>query len=342
MLYTALSEKQKGETLNNTEHGRFLSVFLEGADGSGKTTLLKFLQSRFDLIVAPKSSSFGLMPTNQQERTDWFQKENPFVTSRIYLQSQLQRFKLYDSYFARSHYTLSQRSRFNAPPLIVWDRGPLTAKAFAYACLRTGTGLPDAWIRNYISLHFPDQQFPFSLSVIFKLADLNNDVDQLLQRLDPSENPKIERPLIEGQSIYLIEQNPANAICLNPLDDIKKIHQRVAEEISLRLAMKAKQNEQTIKDVGCPPNRLMLQTLLSRISHLHFSGEVTIIGGVVEKGYSDNDVDILTSSPVDLEQIKHACGDYAPFVHVKKYEQSDPKELGNPWKLNIGNSSVSF
>lgn len=327
--------------MNNQEHGRFLSIFLEGADGSGKTTLLKFLQSRFDVIIAPKSSIFGLMPTGQQERTEWFRNENPFVTARIYLQSQLQRFKLYDSYFARSHYMLSQRSRFKAPPLIVWDRGPLTAKAFAYACLRIGTKLPDAWIQNYISLHFPDRQFPFSLSVIFKLADLN-DVDQLVHRLDPSENPEIERPLIEGQSIYLKEQNPPNSICVNPLDDLEKIKEMVGEEISLRLAEKTQQNQQTIKDVGCPPNRLMLQTLLSRVSHLRFLGEVTILGGVVEKGYSDNDIDILASSPADLEQIKNACGDYAPFVHVKKYEESDPKELRNPWKLNIGKNSSSF
>lgn len=327
--------------MNNKEHGRFLSVFLEGADGTGKTTLLKFLQSHFDVIVAPKSSIFGLMPLDQQQRTIWYRKENPFITARVYLQSQLLRFNLYSSYFARTHHILSNRSRFKAPPLIVWDRGPLTAKAFAYASLKIGCGLADKWIHNYISLHFPQLQFPGSFTTIFKLNDLN-DVDFLLRRLDPSENPVIERPLIEGQTIYLNEQNPTNSITLNPFDDIKSIQDRVFEEISLRISMKAYENDQTIKDQGCPPNRLMLQTLLSRVAHLNFSGEVTILGGVVEKGYSDNDIDILVSSPDDLERIKYACGDYAPYVHLKTHEESDAKELGNPWKLNIGNNSSSF
>ena len=295
------------------------------------------------MIVPPKCSSFGLMPLEQEERTHWFQSEDPFVTSRIYLRSQKVRFELYNSYFGRNHYVLSQRNRFGMPPVIVWDRGPLSARAFAYACLRIGTGLSDEWIMKYINLHFPKITYPFSFTVVFN-PQSREDIMRLAQRLDPNENFDTELSLIEGQSNYISQQKPfqKESILIDPFDDLTQIHEKVAHEITQRLTIKHQQNELTVKEVGCPTNRLFLNTLLSRLSSLKFIGQVTILGGVIEKGYSDNDIDILVEYPSDIEQIKKACGNYAPFVHLKNPRESDIKELANPWKMEIGISQNSF
>ncbi|HUD01032.1 MAG TPA: hypothetical protein VMR37_01780, partial [Rhabdochlamydiaceae bacterium] len=122
---------------------------------------------------------------------------------------------------------------------------------------------------------------------------------RLAQRLDPNENFDTELSLIEGQSNYISQQKPfqKESILIDPFDDLTQIHEKVAHEITQRLTIKHQQNELTVKEVGCPTNRLFLNTLLSRLSSLKFIGQVTILGGVIEKGYSDNDIDILVEYP---------------------------------------------
>ena len=60
-------------------------ISIDGVDGSGKTTLIQNLSKQYNVITLPRFYSMGMVPGDQEERCQWFRKQDAVYTTPIYI-----------------------------------------------------------------------------------------------------------------------------------------------------------------------------------------------------------------------------------------------------------------
>ncbi len=324
------------------------TVAVEGPDGSGKTSLIRALRRSFDIIEPPKSSAFQLMPEPLEERIAWFREEDPFITARIYMQAHALRFRLASEYGAgRKHYVTARANRFDAPPVYAFDRGPLSMNAYVYACLKEDTGLSDEMLHRFIQLQERSLVYEAPMLTILLLpgrsdADL---VSRLTSRLGvvPADADR-ERSLIANQLSYYYEaaarlpKNDPSLLWLDPFAPPGDIAAETTAVIEERLQELHGVNRRSLKEhSNANGGKIYLKDLLQRLGHVRFSGRVYLVGGIVEKGYSDNDADLLVEKQEDADLLRTVFEREMNHVHIELAKALDDelKEGKNVWYLQV-------
>jgi len=303
------SSDEKGKIMKSYP---LIVISLEGPDGAGKSTLVKAIAEKLHVIYPPKSSSIGLMPTALEERVKWFMEEDSLVTARVYLKSHLARFKLLQEHNKRCHYKLISRNRFELPSVLIWDRGPLSTLAYAYASIKTNNPeLTDDIIKQFIDLHFQFEDNQEQIIYILMYPKSIDFAEQLLKRAKEGSNPERELSLIKNQIVYYEKfwsNDGKTFLNIDPLDSQEKNVQKVLAFIDQQL------KENHIKnfrfDKIKTSQRFLLSQIIKEIKLLPLEGNVIIVGGIVEKGYSDNDIDLFVSLETDKVVLKEAFKQY--------------------------------
>jgi len=316
-----LMYNQKGNTMPSYP---LIVVSLEGPDGSGKSTLSKAISEKFYAIYPPKSSSLELMPSLLKERIKWFREEDSLVTARTYLTSHQVRFKLLEEYNRRCHHKLIDRDRFDLPSLLIWDRGPLSTRAYAYASIKTNApGLKDEVIKQFIDGHFHFEDNQDQIIYVLMYPDNSSSADQLLKRTKEVTNTDIELSLIRNQIIYKEKfwlSEGKHFLNINPLDPLEENIRKVFSFIEKKLKEEHAKNISFIKNT--PPQRFLLSKIIQTIDALPLKGKVIVAGGIVEKGYSDNDIDLSIEEEEDRLVLEEAFKNY-PIHFLTKMEFSN-------------------
>jgi len=294
-----------------------LIIYIDGPDGAGKTTILNFLNQHYDAITPPKSTEIGLMPINHNENVEWFQTQNPFVTARLYLISHQKRFEYLNNYNSRAHYKLINKSRGFAPTLVLVDRGPLSARAYAFSSIKLSSALPSKFIIQFIN-----QQFRFlvkndqSINIVL-YPDISKAQD-LLKRLKNVPNPDRELKLIEGQieyyQKYAIKHPESNILFLDPFESLNHNIDTVKKFVDKASNIMLKQEKSKIDLNNF--KRVYLSEVLENILSTKRKGKVVILGGIVQKGYTDNDVDIVCEDNQDKAILNSSLSRVVKNIHI--------------------------
>ncbi|WDH83331.1 hypothetical protein [Paenibacillus urinalis] len=324
------------------------TVAVEGPDGAGKTSLIRTLRRSFEIIEPPKSSAFQLMPEPLEERIAWFRKEDPFITARIYMQAHAMRFRLASEYAAgRKHYLTARANRFDAPPVYAFDRGPLSMNAYVYAYLKEDTGLSDEMLHRFIQLQERSLVCEAPMLTILLLPGRPDDdaVTRHASRLAavPVDADR-ERRLIANQLSYYCEvaarlpKDDPSLLWLDPFATPGDNAAAATAVIAERLQELRGVNRRSLKEhSNASGGKIYLKDLLQRLGHVRFSGRVYLVGGIVEKGYSDNDADLLVEKQEDADLLKTVFERETNHVHIELPRALDDelKEGKNVWYLQV-------
>lgn len=312
------NDNKKGKVMKSYP---LIVVALEGPDGTGKSTLANAIAQKFHALYPPKSSSIELMPSTLEERVKWFKEEDSLVTARVYLKSHLARFRLLEEYNKRCHYKLISRNRFELPSILIWDRGPLSTRAYAYASIKTNDPeLSDEIIKHFIDLHFEFEDQQEQIIYILMYPKNINLAEQLLKRAKGVTNSERELSLIENQISYYEKfwtKNGKTFLAIDPLDSQENNIKKVLAFIDEKL--KDTHDKNRSFDKSKTSKRLFLSHIIKQIKLLPTKGSIIVAGGIVEKGYSDNDIDLLTSMESDRVILQEAFKQY-PIHFLTKDE----------------------
>jgi thymidylate kinase len=296
------------------------SIAIEGPDGSGKTTLINELKKQFNVIDLPKSWIFGLMPMDLNERITWFRSENPFVTARIYMASHLLRLQLCKEYIAkRSHYEMIQYNRFEKPPLILIDRGPLSLQAYVYAYLRVDTQIEKRIIEDFVELQYKSLESFEPMMTILLSPENDMDAVKLVERLEdfPVSEKEREFKLIKEQIHYFNKNSYSNGIKIyNPFELPNQLTKAISEDIQKKLEEYEKSNKESVKSHSLKGKTFYLEDILEQLQVHSFNQNVYLVGGLIEKGYSDNDVDFVVEDKEDYEMLLTIYKDKTQHFHI--------------------------
>lgn len=310
------SHAQEGNYLH-LNNSPILNVFIEGPDGAGKTTILDFLSKRYSSITLPKSGEIGLLPNDKDQLISWFQTSDPFVTARLYLLSHQKRFEYIRNYSKRGHYKLINVQRGNKPTLILADRGPLSARAYAYSSIRLNSNISDGIIEEFIAQQF--NYYPKIEQSIYIICypDISKSKN-LLYRIKNVPDKDRELKLIEGQIKYynnnkhnLIKENYIN---LDPFTNLEINLNRVEEFVDQAMQIMVSKERNKFKQTNI--KRVHLAEIIEKVLSFERQGDIAIIGGLVEKGYTDNDIDIIFNDIKDENNLRKIIDPVHPNLHI--------------------------
>jgi thymidylate kinase len=322
------------------------TVAVEGPDGAGKTSLIQGLRGAFDLIEPAKSSAFQLMPKPLRERIAWFREEDPFVTSRIYMQAHGLRYRVAAEYAAkRIHYRTAKVNRFNAPVVCMFDRGPLSMSAYTYAMLKVDTTLSDEVLHSFIHLQEQSSGYESPMMTILLLPKNENAANLLLSRLSSApDNAEREVNLISHQLSYFkqfsqyILESGRPVLQLDPFDPQETNMERARSFIVERLNECLAVNRSSLKEhSNISGSKIYLSDILQRLRRVSLTGRVYLVGGIVEKGYSDNDADLLVENEADVALLTKVLDCKQNHIHIDIAVSIDEelKEGKNVWNLLV-------
>jgi thymidylate kinase len=304
-----------------------LNIAIDGPDGSGKTTLIKKLQQHYDVISILKSSQVALMPTNLEERIEWLQEENAFVSGRIYYASHQARFQMIENFISkRYHYEMVKYNRFRQPPLIILDRGPLSAEAYTYASICYASSVPKQYVISYIEMLIND--FPvFNPDLSICLLP-EGDENALIERLSlHGEAEMKERILINGQIDYIRGKRLENVHFINCLEPEQNVFSQAYTIIQEAVEKVTQQNLISLKGHSLHNGVFYLDEILLQIQHLQFEKDVFLVGGLVQKGYTDNDVDFVVQCEQDAQLLKIFYKEKSAHFHIDLVATNEVSKL---------------
>ena len=311
--------------------GAALTIAIDGPDGAGKSTLSRALVAQWRAIELPRASVVGLMPGTLEERTVWFRNECPLVTARTYLAAHRLRLAALRECQHRNHFRLNGTTRFDPPTLIVLERGPHSALAYAWAGVRIATALPEFCIDQYVWLHGEDlYRMPVDLEVLL-CPEASNASEALALRL--AVNPldaERERQLIDGQ-IEALGRLPLPVwpvVRFNPLMPLQELVDAVLALARRLIEEHAGRN--SAARFRRPSRRVTLLKAVAILQKSKFCGAVWLVGGVVEKGYSDNDIDACCENTADEISVREALETVTDRIHCVPMAM-----VTSPWRLRV-------
>lgn len=291
-------------------------IAIEGPDGAGKTTLINQLKRQYPNISLLKSSDIGLMPKTLDERINWFQQENTFVSGRIYYASHQARFHIIQNYIEkRFHYEMVKFNRFQQPPIILLDRGPLSTEAYTYASIRSSSQLPAHYIFSFIDMLKND--FPLFTPDLSICLLPDGDPRTLVERLDiEGAVAAKELQLIKGQIEYIRHKAGAHVQLVDCLQSEETVYTQVNAQIEALMHDVREQNIRSLKGHSLHDGIFFLEQILMDVQHLPFEKDVFLVGGLVQKGYTDNDVDFVVQCEADQQILATFYKGQAEHFHI--------------------------
>ena len=291
-------------------------ISIEGPDGAGKTTLINKLKSKYHNISLLKSSDVGLMPKTLDERVSWLQQENAFVSSRIYYASHQARFHVIQNFIEkRFHHEMVKYNRFKQPPVILLDRGPLSTEAYTYASIRYSSKLPKHYIFSYVEILKNDfAAFTPDVSICLLPNEATKTLVGRLQ-LEEAEAQK-ELQLIEGQIEYIRKKASNDVHIINCLQEADAVYEQASDLIETVMQKVVEKNIKSLKDHSMHDSIFYLEDILLQIQHLQFEKDVFLVGGLVQKGYTDNDVDFVVQCENDKQTLTAYYQKQAEHFHI--------------------------
>lgn len=306
-----------------------LVISVDGPDGAGKSTIVNHICENYPYIRPLAAIELGLMPHTQEERLNWYKYENPIVVAITILASQKKRFSFLDEYVQKLHYKQSNIEQNQ--PLIVWDRGYTSAKAYSYACLRLNTDLPCDIINQLIGKYFDPVSTIYQVYSIDLYTTIKDSCKYFARATNIIDN-HIDLLLIKGQIEYYQKFfRPTNHECnlkLNPFDPLQLNLQKVENFIDQILEKNNSKITQVDKYQQYQP-RLYLTSLLNTILTTKRYGNIIIYGQIVACGYSDSIVKVKCEAQDDA-QIFALIKNINLVVKKQKLQQNGPHIIITP------------
>ncbi len=274
-----------------------IAISVDGPDGAGKSTIVSHISKKFHTICPLPAIGLGLMPFTQDERLDWYEGEDPIVVARTILASQKKTYCFLEEYAQKIHFKQTDR-KINSPHIIVFDRGPISAKAYSYACLRLNTDLPCDVINQIVNLYFNVGDLEEKIFYI-DLYTKTSDAEKFFERATNIIDNRIDFLLVRGQIEYYQKfysaKNAERTLKLNPFDSLQMNLKKVDDFIYFILKNNVNDDRARKK------SRIYLTALLQNIMKSKRHGEIRLYGEIVARGYTDYDVYVKCEKSCDLE-----------------------------------------
>ena len=152
-------------------------VSIDGPDGAGKTTLISRLAEKYNTVILHQFHATGMVPTDPEERKNWFRRENGMDTTRLYLAGHRLRLASAREFKRGLHYKFLAKD--DREKLILIDRGPLSVRAYTYAALKKDTNWSNDEIEEFIKKEYdfenPENEI-VDLSILLFDKDSLNEV----------------------------------------------------------------------------------------------------------------------------------------------------------------------
>lgn len=303
-----------------------LVIAVDGPDGAGKSSVTKHICDKYFCITPPHFIDLGLMPQEAKERRSWYQNDDSFLTMRTYLSSHQKRHEFLEQYNKGTHY--KQAMHRGQVPVIIWDRGPLSAKAYAFAAIRLHTRLPDAVIAQFVNQHF-DYRMPSNQVLNITLySDLENTkmfLARIVARDGATVDSHIEEELVKGQILFYKDFHKSEVPTLK-LDPFAKLESNLA--LIDEVIEKILSEKQKVLVCEAPPqnDRILLSNVLTDLMHHKRSGKVVLLGDVVRRGYTDGKLEVYLENADDQRILKMP----ERYRVVKEYKEDDFHIIINP------------
>lgn len=285
-------------------------VSIDGPDGAGKSTLVEQLACRLGRRFIPlrRSSETGFVPMDVAERVNYFRTTDPFLAARAYIGAHLARFSDARLVAQRLHWRAQMVPRAEGPVVIMADRGPRSVLAYAWAivCMDSTIDADVAWAWVLLQAKLLCA-VPIDLELLLVPSVTNLDTARkLLARTQtPPDDEFRETRLIELQLQALQRGAPYSwpSIAIDPFQPNADVVSAAAHELAPYIASPSS---------SIATHRVQLSDLLSIVRNVvrpgFFRGRVWLCRGIVEKGYTDNDIDVISEWPEDaasLSRILH-------------------------------------
>lgn len=205
-------------------------ISIDGVDGSGKTTLIQNLSKQYNVITLPRFYSMGMVPGDQEERCQWFRKQDAVYTTPIYISGYRLRLHLASEFKKGFHYKIKQ----NAQNLIAIDRGLLSLKAFSYASMKKNSNLNDSeivqFLKQYITPDFENEVKKIIDKQILLFSPEPRVLEKLLLRRQYGKDDEL---LIRYQYEYYLRyyQTFSEVVIISPFESPDKIVSQVDDLI---------------------------------------------------------------------------------------------------------------
>lgn len=307
-----------------------LLVSVDGPDGAGKTALIRGLSQHFGgrIITLRRAGATGFLPDTLAERVTYFRTTDPFVAARAYLGAHMARLSDAALIGRRLHWRAQKVHRAAGPLLIVADRGPHSVLAYLWATLRADLRVdPDTaweWVLQQGRLL---SGISVDLEVLLNPAATEaGAARRLVARTDTAAGERErEELLVELQIEALLRPSPFAwpTAAFNPFRPAAEVLDGTLRAIA---GLSSAQ--------GGPPFRrtLLLSEVLSTVRDAEgarqFHGSMWLCRGLVEKGYSDNDMDVIADDPADHLALSRIF----PDVEVHRVNSSPGDEK---WLLRL-------
>ncbi len=291
-----------------------LLVAIEGVDGAGKTTIASYIAKKYNTITPPHFINLGLIPDDIEERLVWYrERRHSFATTAAYLRSQQRRFEMLEEYNKNLHY----KQIFNSgSPVVLWDRGPLSALAYGFASLKLNTDLPDSIICQAINHQFT-YQIPNNPLVRVLLYPEKEETSKLLARIlkrgDYGINQKREIFIIDQQiyyykNFYLPSGFELRLDPFGPLEDNTKKVELTIDKILSEHSSSATEG-----------NKITLNEVIDNITSSKRQGKIAILGNIIIECATNSSFEIYLENSSD-EEILLWPGRYKIVSHINANE----------------------
>jgi thymidylate kinase len=287
-----------------------LIVAIEGVDGAGKSTIASYIAKKYNAIIPPHFINLGLLPDDIEERLLWYRETKySFATTAAYLRSQQRKLEMLEEYNKNLHY---KQIFISDPPVVLWDRGPLSALAYGFASLKLNTQLSDSIICQAINHQFTYQipnNHVIRVLLYPEIEETNKLLARILKRGDYGINKEREGFLIEQQiyyykNFYLPSGSELKLDPFSPLEDnIKKIELSIDKILSEKFS---KPNE---------GNKITLYEVVEQITNSKRKGKIAVLGDIIIKCATDSFFEIYLENSVD-EEILLWSGRYKIVSHI--------------------------
>lgn len=155
-------------------------ISIDGPDGSGKSTLIELLNKEYEVITLPRFYSMGMVPTDSEERRNWFRKVNVFDSTLIYVSGHKVRLMAASEFKKGFHYKLLEQGE--KEQIIVIDRGAISVNAFAYAAIMNASEMNADEVMQFVKTKSDIEEFAESIiDVSILLFDPQN-LEEIISR----------------------------------------------------------------------------------------------------------------------------------------------------------------
>ena len=283
------------------------SVFIsiDGPDGAGKSTLIEELARRLGhrFILLRRSSETGFVPMNVAERVNYFRTTDPFLAARAYIGAHMARFSDARLVAKRLHWRAQMVPRAEGSVVVVADRGPHSVLAYAWAtvCMDGTIDADVAWEWVLLQAKLLGS-VPIDLELLLVPSVINGDTARrlLARTRTPPHDEFREARLIDLQLQALQRRAPFcwPSVTIDPFQPNADVISAAVRELDPYV---------TSPLSSIATHRVQLSDVLSIVRSVmrpgFFRGRVWLCRGIVEKGYTDNDIDVIAEWPEDVASL---------------------------------------